>query len=370
MAKKPRRPVRMTAPDQLQQLRDRIELARGNDGTWEAMDSAETTPMKLAVAMVLWPDCKCLKNAGIDSPLGEQQAIGDGLWAAVEKIRYESMIAELEELVREKEDEKEHGKTRSEYGRAWLEAILSVAPPKRPDHICGKCRVQVDINAAPCTACHVWDARWRAIEEVRSKRTRSRTRLEDVLKKHSVPLEYLDRIARLPVLAAEFHEQAMSEQARTKVVRDEGKRNLKAVKSLRFALQRSAELQSVFRHHGFSPTELLRELPRIETDFAAEIARVIEPTDARLAVLDMLSIRQTPGAPVSVVGRQRDFAIDGLFTIWVEWIGKAPAANPSAGEKTPFVKLLEDIFLALERKSWVTGLERAAIQVRSERLTK
>ena len=370
MAKKLTRPVPVTAPDLLQQLRGRIELARRNDGTWDAMDGGKMTPMKLAVAMVLWTQHKCLENAGIDSLLAGKRAIGDDLWAAVEKIRYEIMIADIEELVREREDEKEHGETRSAYGRAWVEAVLSVEPPKRPDHICSECRVQVGGNTASCAGCHHWDARWRAIEEVRSKRTGIRTRLEAVLKKHEFPLEYLNRIARLPILAAEFHELAITEEARIKSVRDEGKRNLQAVASLRSTLQESDGLRDVFRRNKAGPTDLIEKFQRIEADLSAECNSVTEPPDARQSFLEMLSIRHTPGRPVTADGRQRDIVTDGLFTIWVEWIGKAPAANPSAGEKTPFVKLLEDIFLALERESWVTGLGRAAIQVRSERLTK
>ena len=124
MAKKLTRPVPVTAPDLLQQLRGRIELARRNDGTWDAMDGGKMTPMKLAVAMVLWTQHKCLENAGIDSLLAGKRAIGDDLWAAVDKIRYEIMIADIEELIREKEDEKEHGETRSAYGRAWVRGHL------------------------------------------------------------------------------------------------------------------------------------------------------------------------------------------------------------------------------------------------------
>ena len=368
MAKKKSRPILATAPDLLQQLRDSIKSTSPYDGAWDAMDGGKMTPMKLAVAMVLWPECKCLKNAGIDSPLGEQQAIGDGLWAAVEKIRYESMIAELEALVRDKGDghEPTHGRV------LWVEAVLSVEPPKRPDHICSECRIQVDGNPAFCTACHVWDARWRAIEEVRSRRTRSRTRLEAVLKKHEFPLEYLDRIARLPNLATEFHELAMTVQARIKTLRDEGGRNLKAVKGLRLALQQSDELKIIFRRNEVAATDLVEKLHRIEieVDLATEIARASVPTVAMQSYLEFLSISQTSGAPVKADGRQRDVVIDGMFSIWKECKGKAPAANPSAHEKTPFVKLLEDIFPALERKSWVTGLEKAAIRVRRERVAK
>ena len=370
MAKKLTRPVPVTAPDLLQQLRDCIKSASPNDGTWDAMDGGKMTPMKLAVAMVLWTQHKCLENAGIDSLLAGKRAIGDDLWAAVEKIRYEIMIADIEELVREREDEKEHGETRSAYGRAWVEAVFSVEPPKRPDHICSECRVQVGGSTASCAGCHHWDARWRAIEEVRSKRTRIRTRLEAVLKKHEFPLEYLDRIARLPNLATEFHELAMTEQARIKTLRDEGGRNLKAVKGLRLALQQSDELKNIFRRNEVAATDLVEKFHRIEVDLATEIARASVSTVAMQSYLEFLSISQTSGAPVKADGRQRDVVIDGMFSIWKECKGKAPAANPSAHEKTPFVKLLEDIFPALERKSWVTGLEKAAIRVRRERVAK
>ena len=366
MAKKLTRPVPVTAPDLLQQLRDCIKSASPNDGTWDAMDGGKMTPMKLAVAMILWSEHKCLKEAGIDSPLAAKRAIGDDLWAAVEKIRQEDRIAYIEELVRDKEDghEPTHGRV------LWVEAVLSVEPPKRPDHICSECRVQVGGNTASCAGCHDWDGLWRAIEEVRSRRTRSRTRLEAVLKKHEFPLEYLDRIARLPNLATEFHELAMTEQARIKTLRDEGGRNLKAVKGLRLALQQSDELKNIFRRNEVAATDLVEKFHRIEVDLATEIARASVSTVAMQSYLEFLSISQTSGAPVKADGRQRDVVIDGMFSIWKECKGKAPAANPSAHEKTPFVKLLEDIFPALERKSWVTGLEKAAIRVRRERVAK
>ena len=122
-----------------------------------------------------------------------------------------------------------------------------------------------------------------------------------------------------------------------------------------------------FRRHGCSPTNLLRELPGIETDFAAEIAGVIDPTDARLSTLQMLGIKHGPGSPISEVGRQRGLAIDELFTIWVEVHRNEPSVHPTAGGSTPFVELLRDTFRALGRLPWVRGAESAAKRVKRER---
>lgn len=75
----------------------RVRDAALNDGTWEATDNGKISPLKLAVAHVLWPQHVALADAGITDDASARRILGPKLFTAAQALRIDQLANSLDD---------------------------------------------------------------------------------------------------------------------------------------------------------------------------------------------------------------------------------------------------------------------------------
>jgi hypothetical protein len=83
-------------PEQVKRFWVEVEKCRPNDGTWELLDNGQTTPLKLAIALVLWPAKDDVRSFASDRKRAIK-AIGRELWSAVQNWKHDRLVQEIED---------------------------------------------------------------------------------------------------------------------------------------------------------------------------------------------------------------------------------------------------------------------------------